>query len=192
MMSIASSQMTLEEYLNYDDRTDTRYELVNGKLVSMPPESRLNSQIAMFLVLELAKIVPFDLICHKDTEIETSGRLATARLPDVMVLTEELKEILGDARGTINRNMPPPSLAIEVVSPGKENEAQDYRYKRSEYAARGIEEYWIFDPIRQVTTVLILVEGLYEERVYRGDERIVSPMFPDWELTSERVMKAGR
>ena len=191
-MSIASSQMTLEEYLNYDDRTDTRYELVNGKLVSMPPESRLNSQIAMFLVLELAKLVPFDLICHKDTEIETSGRLATARLPDVMVLTGELKEILGNARGTITRNMPPPSLAIEVASPGKENEAQNYRYKRSEYAARGIEQYWIVDPIRQVTTVLTLVEGLYEERVYRGDERIVSPMFPDWELTSERVMKARR
>ena len=191
-MSIASSQMTLEEYLNYDDHTDTRYELVNGKLVSVPPESRLNSQIAMFLVLELAKLVPFDLICHKDTEIETSGRLATARLPDVMVLTGELKEILGDARGMINRNMPPPSLAIEVVSPGKENEAQDYRYKRSEYAARGIEQYWIVDPIRQVTTVLTLVEGLYEERIYQGYERIVSPMFPDWELTSERVMKAGK
>lgn len=58
MMSIASSQMTLEEYLNYDERTDTRYELVNGKLVSMPPESRLNSQIAMFLVLELGDILP--------------------------------------------------------------------------------------------------------------------------------------
>jgi len=192
MMSIASSQMTLEEYLNYDDRTDTRYELVNGKLVSMPPESRLNSQIAMFLVLELAKLVPFDLICHKDTEIETSGRLATARLPDVMVLTGELKEILGNARGTITRNMPPPSLAIEVASPGKENEAQDYRYKRSEYAARGIEEYWIVDPTRQRITVLTLVEGLHEERVYQGYERIVSPMFPDWELTSERVMKAGK
>ena len=192
MMNITSSQMTLEEYLKYENRTDTRYELVDGRLVSVSPESRLNSQIAMFLVLELAKLVPFDLICHKDTEIETSGRLATARLPDVMVLTERLKEVLGNARSTITHNMPPPSLAIEVVSPGKANEAQDYRYKRSEYAARGIEEYWIVDPTRQRITVLTLVEGLHEERAYQGYERIVSPMFPDWELTSERVMKAGK
>lgn len=35
MMTIASQKMTLEEYLNYDDGTDTRYELVNGELIAM-------------------------------------------------------------------------------------------------------------------------------------------------------------
>jgi Uma2 family endonuclease len=34
---------------------------------------------------------------------------------------------------------------VEVVSPGKENEDRDYRYKLSEYAARGIAGYWIVD-----------------------------------------------
>ncbi|WP_229642260.1 Uma2 family endonuclease [Waterburya agarophytonicola] len=29
---------------------------------------------------------------------------------------------------------------------GKVNQDRDYRYKRSEYAARGIAEYWIIDP----------------------------------------------
>jgi Uma2 family endonuclease len=190
-MTVASQKMTFEEYLNYNDGTDTQYELVNGELVPVPPESRLNSQIAMFLVFELAKFVPFSLICHKDTEIEVSGRFASARLPDVMVLTEALNEILGDARGTITRDMPPPQLVIEVVSPGKESEDRDYRYKRSEYAARGIEEYWIVDPMRQMVTLLRLVDGLYEEQVFRGDEQIVSPMLPNLELMAERVMKAG-
>jgi hypothetical protein len=41
-----------------------------------------------------------------------------------------------------------------VVSPGKENEDRDYRYKRSEYAARGIAEYWIVDPERDRVAVL--------------------------------------
>ncbi len=31
--------LTFEEYLTYDDGTDTRYELVDGELVEMPPES---------------------------------------------------------------------------------------------------------------------------------------------------------
>lgn len=31
--------MTLEEYLHYDDGTDTRYELVNGELIALPTES---------------------------------------------------------------------------------------------------------------------------------------------------------
>jgi Uma2 family endonuclease len=30
---------------------------------------------------------------------------------------------------------------VEVVSPEKEGMDRDYRYKRSEYAARGIDEY---------------------------------------------------
>jgi Uma2 family endonuclease len=65
------------------------------------------------------------------------------RIPDLIVLTEELVTALGTKRATITQEMPAPILAVEVVSPGKVNEDRDYRYKRSEYAARGIAEYWI-------------------------------------------------
>lgn len=73
--------------------------------------------------------------------------------------------------------MPPPLLVVEVVSPGQEN--RDYRYKRSEYAARGIAEYWIVDPMQQRVMVLEWVEGLYEEKVYEGIAR--SPRYY-WEI----------
>jgi Uma2 family endonuclease len=33
-MTIAARKLTFEEYLAYDDGTDTRYELVNGELVA--------------------------------------------------------------------------------------------------------------------------------------------------------------
>jgi Uma2 family endonuclease len=48
-MIIASRPMTFEEYLNYDDGTDRQYELVDGQLIAMPTESRLNDLIASFL-----------------------------------------------------------------------------------------------------------------------------------------------
>ena len=89
-------RFTLEEYLNHDDGTDTHYELVAGDLVETPPESRLNSQISLLLALELAKLVPSDRICHKDTEIEVTGAQAQVRLPDLMGLSEALAAILGD------------------------------------------------------------------------------------------------
>ncbi|MDH6098134.1 Uma2 family endonuclease [Anabaenopsis sp. FSS-46] len=41
--------MTLEEFLQFDDGTDNLYELENGKLISMPLEIELNRRIAMFL-----------------------------------------------------------------------------------------------------------------------------------------------
>ena len=35
-MTTATPLLTREEYLAYDDGTDIRYELVDGKLVTMP------------------------------------------------------------------------------------------------------------------------------------------------------------
>jgi Uma2 family endonuclease len=75
--------------------------------------------------------------------------------------------------------MPPPRLVVEVVSPGKTNIDRDYRYKRSQYQARGITEYWIVDPITQRVTVLALVEGLYEKAVFEGDAVIDSPLLKE-------------
>ena len=42
-MTIAIQRLTLEEYLAYDNGTDTRYELVDGELVEMPPETDRNN-----------------------------------------------------------------------------------------------------------------------------------------------------
>jgi len=63
----------------------------------------------------------------------------------------------GATRSLILMDMPPPLLVVEIVSPSQEN--RDYRYKRPEYAARGIAEYWIVDPIAQKVTILEWVEG---------------------------------
>ncbi len=191
-MTATTKKFTLAEYLAYDDGTDKRYELVNGELVEMPPEWDFNSQIASYLFAEFLKVVSSSLIRCKGTEIVVSGVPATARVPDLMVLTEELLLALRQSRrGTITLDMPPPALVVEVVSPGKENEDRDYRYKHSEYAARGIAEYWIVDPQRERVVVLSWVDGLYEEAVYQDDERLVSQTFPTLELTAKQVLQAG-
>ncbi|MBD2465410.1 Uma2 family endonuclease [Oscillatoria sp. FACHB-1407] len=190
-MATTTKRLTLEEYLNYDDGTDTRYELVDGALVAMLPESDRNNLIAIFLLLEFAKVISARLIRHKDTEIVVIGHRARVRLPDLLVLTEDLLVALGGKRATITPEMPPPALVVEVVSPGKTNEDRDYRYKRSEYAARGIAEHWIVDPEKAQITLLTLVDGLYEETVFQGAEEVRSPLFPIVKLTVEQILKAA-
>jgi Uma2 family endonuclease len=190
-MTTTAKKITLSEYLAYDDGTDTRYELVDGELVEMPPETNRNNLISLYLLSELLKLVPIQLICHKDTEIVVTGNRPRVRLPDLMILTEELLAAIGGKRATITQDMPSPALVIEVVSPGKANEDRDYRYKRSEYAARGIPEYWIVDPGKAQVTVLTLVDGLYEEAVFQGRERITSVTFPVLTLAAAQVLKAG-
>ncbi|MGC8714466.1 MAG: hypothetical protein ACP5RH_18925 [Leptodesmis sp.] len=46
----ANRRMTLEEYLNYEDGTDIRYEVHDGVLVEMGAESDVNVLIATFLL----------------------------------------------------------------------------------------------------------------------------------------------
>lgn len=190
-MPNTTQKMTFEEYLAYDDGTETHYELVDGELVEMPPEDRINSKIALFLLAKLLKVFPEDRLCYKDTELEVSGSLVKTRLPDLMLLSESLAMILGDGRGTITREMPPPELIIEVASPGKNNEERDYRYKRSEYAARGVFEYWVINPKDSHITVFSLEAGFYEAAVYTG-QMVMQSRFEVLRLTADQVLKRGQ
>lgn len=186
-VQLFEKKLTAAEYLAYDDGTDTRYELVQGELVEMPPESNLNARIAMFLLGQFLQIVPFTRLCHKDVAIEIASGRATFRIPDLLVLSEAGEAALTDRpHNTITLEMPSPILVIEVVSP--DEPARDYRHKRSEYAVRGIPEYWIVDPTQQKVTVLTLVEGFYDEIAFLGDVPLVSSAFPSLTLAPNQIL----
>lgn len=87
-------------------------------------------------------------------------------------------------------NMPPPKLVVEIVNPGQDNRTRDYRYRRAQYQARGIPEYWIVDPLQQQITVFTWVEGLYEEAVFQTDRPIVSVLLQELgaDLTATQVL----
>jgi len=184
--------LTMEEYLAYDDGTDTRYELIDGELVEMPVESQVNATIAKFLLFELVKHFPIAMLAFKDTEIEVSGRRAKCRLPDLMVHSEEsYAALVGANRAILLRDMPPPLVVVEVVSPGTKNRDRDYRYKRTEYAAREIAEYWIIDPEMQQITLCLWVNGQYEDQVYQGDTPIQSTVISGFNLSAAQVLAFG-
>ena len=188
MIVTTAKKMTFEEFLNYDDGTDYLYELENGELIFMPSESELNQRIAIFLLIYFSQLgIPYYRLRMK-TEIAVNSRMVGVRVPDLVVFSEELAQVMQNAtRSLILMDMPPPLLVVEVVSPNQEK--RDYRYKRSEYAARGINEYWIVDTILQKVTVLEWVEGLYEEQVFTGDEVICSPLFAEVKLTVNELLQ---
>ncbi|MGD1929230.1 MAG: Uma2 family endonuclease [Leptolyngbyaceae cyanobacterium] len=189
-VSTQSSYLTFAAYLARDDDPDQHYELVNGVLVEMPPESEDNNDIARKLLFEFAKHFPVQLLAYKDTEVEVMGRRATCRIPDLLVRTAESKAALsGTVRATITRDMPPPAIAVEVVSPGQVNRDRDYRYKHTEYAARGIAEYWIVDPETRQIMLCQWVNGQYEDTVYQGAEPIQSTLVPGFALTTAAVFE---
>jgi Uma2 family endonuclease len=186
-MIVATKLLSLEEYLEYDDGTDNIYELVNGELVLMPPESHQNQRVEISLLAYFLRLgIPPQLLRNQIAIAVTSGRV-TVRIPDLVILTEDLESQLAETnQSVILASMPAPKLVVEVVSP--QQEKRDYRYKRSEYAVRQIPEYWIVDPISNKATILDLVEGFYEERVYVAEELIESPQFGKLNLTANQVL----
>ncbi|NEQ55377.1 MAG: Uma2 family endonuclease, partial [Leptolyngbya sp. SIO3F4] len=152
-MTIPTKSLTLKEYLSYDDGTDTRYELVDGRLIEIAPVSDQADRIASFLYAYFLNLgIPYHRL-SMNAQIAVGGELANVRQPDLIVLSEELAIALeGANQRLITHDMPPPALVIEVVSP--QQEEHDYRHKRTEYAGRHIPEYWIADPINKKVTVL--------------------------------------
>lgn len=192
-MVLSSQLMSLAEFLTLNDGTETCYELEDGELRAMPPESDQNLRIASFLFALFVQLgLPFYRL-RIGTEIVVSGNRPTVRVPDLMVLSEELAiALISASRSTVTSEMPPPELVVEVVSPGQENVTRDYRYKRSQYQARGILEYWIIDPMEQKITVFTLLEGLYEEALFTGEAEIISTLLPpEFALTASQVLQAG-
>ena len=195
MVQTKTRFQSLEEYLRFDDGTDDRYELVDGVLVKMPTENPLNTQIAVFLITVFFQLgIPIRRLGIKH-QIAVKSDSVTAREPDLMVHSEgSINAIVGATQSLISLDMPAPSLVVEVVSPGdpgSENYDRDYIQKPQEYAARGIPEYWLIDPIRAVILIHHLSHGKYQVKLFRGVEQIESLAFRLPQLTAEQILKAG-
>jgi Uma2 family endonuclease len=175
---------TLEEYVNFDDRTDKRYELQDGVLVEMPPATGKHEAIITLLLvsffLEIQKTgLPLQARPN-GTEVLTNKQ---PRRPDVCVITNEQAQNIESTSAILTT---PPPFLVEVVSP--ESVERDYNQKTAEYAAIGVIEYWIVDPLKNQVTVCLLDEGNYNSTVFIGNQRIVSQTFPGINLTAQQAL----
>lgn len=183
-------EITFEEYLSYDDGTNKRYELVDGKLVEMPPASFLHSDIIDFIAdcfKAIAREYKLD-IKVKTGDVGVRTGLNSSRIPDISVIDGQVYSSYRRDKSAIIEE--PVMLAVEVVSPGVEQIERDYTDKVSEYQQTGIPEYWIVDPIEQKITVLMLKDGSYTKTVFTDDKAIASPTFPELKLTATEILEA--
>ena len=184
MTTIPIKTTTLEEYLTFDDGTDKRYELQDELLVEMPPGTgKHEAIITLLLVRFFLEIQRLGLPLQprpNGTEVLTNKQ---PRRPDVCVITNEQAQSIENT-SAILKTAPP--LLVEVVSP--ESVDRDYQVKTSEYAAIGVGEYWIVDPLENKVTVCLLHQGSYKQTVFTANQRIVSGLFPGLELTAQQVL----
>lgn len=178
--------LSFDEYLSYDDGTENLYELFNGELIEVPPESGENVQIANRLFLIFALLLGTDRVRGHGLELEVRGEPRN-RYPDLTVIRAEHIEQL-QRRNTIRLGMAPPLLVIEIVSPGDLQRDRDYTAKRMQYQDRGVPEYWVVDPQLQTILLLALQDDRYQEvATFSGNDRLVSPQLGALNLTTAQV-----
>ncbi len=198
-MTVTTQKLTFEEYLTYEDGTDTRYELVDGELKPMSVGTGIHALIIDFLADRFKEVLS-DIEGDRGQTCKVlagsigvrsprGGRQNTSRIPDITILSLEQALLMLNRAAVIDLDEPPPLLVVEVVSPSTRTE--DYRAKRLEYNVLNISEYWIVDPLSEQITICLLEDDLYDLAEFRGDEKIQSRMFPSLDLTAAQVLSGG-
>jgi len=181
---------SFDEYLAHADEPEGLFELFNGELVAVPPESGENTKVAVFLLLQFVALVGYRRVRPHGLELEVRGEPKN-RFPDLTVLRPGQDAQL-QSRNTLRLSMDPPLLVVEVVSPGEIQRERDYVAKRSQYQSRGIPEYWLIDPQQGRVLVLVLEDETYQEfGAFRGEEVVRSPQFGNLKLTAQQILGSG-
>ena len=182
---------------------DNRYELIDGEVFNLEPTGQHEEVAALITAKICVQIDQLSLpwFVLQRGLFRPSNVSITAFRPDVMVLdrTEVAKESLWQEQSIITMGSSIKFVA-EVVSSNWQN---DYARKVEDYAALGIPEYWIADylglggirhigkPKQPTLSICTLVDGEYEINLFRGNDAIVSPTFPNLNLTAGQVLTLG-
>ncbi|MEM6328889.1 MAG: Uma2 family endonuclease [Planctomycetota bacterium] len=158
MLQPRQGHWTIERYLELTDGENWPIEFSRGRLDFLPMPTRAHQLIVGFLYRLL-----FDFVqAGQLGEVFPGGVRVTPsegdfRIPDLLYLAQSDQAKLGG-----DRFFQGASLMMEVVSPDHKSRKRDYEEKRRDYAAGGVQEYWIVDPQDAQITVLTLPAGAHE------------------------------
>jgi Uma2 family endonuclease len=133
---------TLEEFWALPEREDhARYNLIGGYLFMVPPpnpphgkvDSRMNKSLVEFL---LAHKIEGD-VHHPNEPIYVRAEGSTYLEPDMMYVSEELRQQMGARRTSAD-------IVFEYLS--RSTSVYDRTTKADTYLALGVRELWLIDP----------------------------------------------
>jgi Uma2 family endonuclease len=195
--------VTFEEFAAWRPESG-RYELHDGVIVEMAQPLGGHEKVTGFLAKKVT--VEFDKLnlpyfIPKKVLVKPSQN-ESGYEPDVLLLNEEnlVNEPLWEKSSTVIYGASIP-LIVEVVST---NWDDDYYMKQGRYESMGIPEYWIADylglgakkftgnPKQPTFSVYQLIDEEYQVTQFRGNSPILSPTFPQLNLTAQQVFDAAR
>ncbi len=201
--AIDKTPVSIDQFLDwYPEISESHYELRRGAIVEMPKPRGKHSEIAGFVIKQLNAAIDRMQVSYfipRECIIKISDD--TGYEPDVAVVNRPnlANESRWESASTIEQGESV-KLVVEVVST---NWRDDYALKMTDYERIGIGEYWILDylgiggrryigsPKQPTLTVCTIVDEEYELQQFRGNDRIISPTFPELRVTVNQIFNPG-
>ncbi|MBO3458357.1 Uma2 family endonuclease [Aetokthonos hydrillicola Thurmond2011] len=193
---------TFDEFIEwYPENSVVRYELHDGIIVEMPKpkgkHSKLTGSLVGKFLTTISEIGKTDIWFIPRESIIKPRRDKSGYEPDIIILNQETidTETRWETESII-QNASSVKLIAEVVS---SNWQDDYYDKLRDYEGMGIPEYWIVDyaalggrkfignPKQPTIFVCELIDDEYQMTPFRGGDLIVSPTFPQLNLTPQQI-----
>ncbi|MEO1375212.1 MAG: Uma2 family endonuclease [Cyanobacteria bacterium J06635_10] len=203
-MTITPSKLlTFEEFINWLPQNGAkRYELHDGIIVEMAQPTGKHEKVTGFLAGEVSvefKRLKLPYFIPKTALVKPPNK-SSGYLPDIVLINDANldNEPLWEKESTVIHSASIP-LIVEVISTNCED---DYYTKFGNFQAMKIPEYWIVDyaasggrkfignPKQATFFVCELIDDEYQMTAFKGDERIISPTFPELNLTAQQVFDA--
>lgn len=195
--------VTFEQFIESYPSNGARYELHKGVIVEIFAPTGEHENVVGFLAAQITfqflQIgLPFRIPKTAFVKIQSNNSTYS---PDILLLNHDnlVNEPLWSKQSTVIQAASIP-LAVEVVST---NWRDDYYDKFRDYEEMGIHEYWIVDyaalggkrftgnPKQKTITICELVDGDYQMTVFRGNNFIASPLFPQLNLTAQQIFDSA-
>ena len=171
------TRMTLAEYRGLEAAVDGIWELVDGVLEQVPPPSYDHQNLIDFLV-SMINLFQMSLTAPMGWAVSGIGVVLgeqRAPTPDMVYLRAERGHLI---QGSFVEGIP--DLIVEALSTDR---ARDLVMKREWYAAAGIPEYWVLDPVSDTLTILELSGNEYVTRaVLRHPDTLTTSTIPGFAL----------
>jgi Uma2 family endonuclease len=193
---------TFDEFIEwYPENSAVRYELHDGIIVEMPKpkgkHSKLTGSLVGKFLTTISEIGKTDIWFIPRESIIKPRRDKSGYEPDIIILDQETidTETRWETESII-QNASSVKLIAEVVS---SNWQDDYYDKLRDYEGMGIPEYWIVDyaalggrkfignPKQPTIFVCELIDDEYQMTAFRDGDLIVSPTFPQLNLTPQQI-----
>jgi Uma2 family endonuclease len=178
---------TLEEFWALPEPDDrSHYELIEGVLHVVPPPSHSHDLIIAFLnkalILFVAELGDPGTVFQPRASIHREDLWGTYLEPDMMYVSNELREKMGDRRTSAD-------IVFECVSEG--SSVYDHTTKADTYLALGVRELWLVDSDKKTIEVRSagINDGMpsWERRLYTLGEAAESSFLNGWAISVDDV-----